>query len=128
MTLNYIGSPTEEGQSYTFKTGVTTYESIHYFTGSIINVGSYIWASTSESEGGILDMGITSLASVTIAPTEWYSDALTSTETELIGHVACIKTTTNQYAKIYFTSFESSGNQTNFTFDWVYQPDGSRNF
>lgn len=73
-------------------------------------------------------MGITSLASVTIAPTEWYSDALTSTETELIGHVACIKTTTNQYAKIYFTSFESSGNQTNFTFDWVYQPDGSRNF
>ena len=126
VTLNYIGNPTEEGHSFVFETATASYEGIFSFTGDIINVGSLLWTPATTEGAGIIDMGAAELSAITSAPASGYSTSFDGT----VGNVACVKTTAGKYAKIRVSSYESNSpaNTTDYTFDWVFQTNGTRNF
>lgn len=128
VTLHYIGYPTEECEGFVFSTASKT---SHYILAistaetDVANVGSYLWTpATTESTGGIVDMGIGSLADITEATAEGY----TTSWGIATGHLACIRTKDGKYAKIEITSYEADANTTDVTFLWQYQPSGSRVF
>lgn len=71
----------------------------------------------------IKDMGAVELSEVVEAPATGYT---TDWIEPIAGHVYCLITQDNKYAKVKFTSVDS-GNVI-VTFDWVYQPNGTRFF
>lgn len=71
----------------------------------------------------IKDMGAVELSEVVEAPATGY---ITDWIEPIAGHVYCLITQDNKYAKVKFTSVDPDN--VIVTFDWVYQPDGSRFF
>ncbi len=95
--------------------------------GDIINVGSALDTPPTIEGAGIIDMGVATLGAIASAPATGYLSRLDVWAEDAIGHVACVKTTAGKYAKIRVTSHEA-GENTTFTFDWIFRTDGSRVF
>lgn len=73
---------------------------------------------------GIIDMGEISLSSITVAPSSGYVDDVTPSP----GHSYVIHSR-GVYGKIRILQVQTSaaGSGTKYSFEWVYQPDGSVN-
>lgn len=101
------------GQSISLWTNPGAYHDMEYsiynYTPSVI---------TPVSPGQIYDFGVASLESVTTAPTLFASD----NEPAVTGHTYAVKCANGNYAKFRITNRTDAA----ITFDWAYQPDGSR--
>lgn len=114
------------GDSFSFKSGVCS--------GCGFNAqGSDLFIADRKADSiihvfdapGIIDMGEVPLSSITVAPPSGYVDDATP----LLGHSYVIHSR-GVYGKIRILQVQASaaGSGTKYSFEWVYQPDGSANF
>ncbi|MDI6757256.1 MAG: HmuY family protein, partial [Endomicrobiia bacterium] len=80
-----------------------------------------------QLRGAVYDYGAVSLDSVTEAPTLGYASGVDA----IVNRTYVVKCQNGNYVKLRITYMDNTldgyGNATSMTFDWAYQPDGSRN-
>jgi hypothetical protein len=100
------------GQSFSLWSNPGAYHDMEYKTDLPAVVSAPV------SPGQIYDCGAVSLESVTTAPALFSGD----NEPAATGHTYVVKCANGNYAKFRITDKTA----TNITFDWAYQPDGTK--
>ena len=75
--------------------------------------------------GYIVDMGERGLASIPLAPDTGYTNGIIPA---IQGHSYCVMTYSVKYAKFYVSGVTRNYPLGSVSFQWVYQPNGSKQF
>ena len=133
VLVNPVQSATLSSGFATIKDWDKTHERFDFLSGSVVKKGGDFFIADRGDESiihvfnapGIIDMGRTPLDDIPIAPKKGYQDCAKP----IVGHSYVIRSH-GKYGKIQIYSIKSPPSVpiTEYYIEWVFQPNGSRDF